>query len=204
MTAPVALAIFLLAAQQPIAQPGANATTPAQHDPEPGRANRDALQMLTTGNVKFALLDSRGKEHKASLVRVDGNNAVLRSHGADHSIPVDQLRRFERPADRRWDGALIGFGVGLGLAALVGAGEAAASLFSDAPNPPHSNSNGTEISLICISTAIGYAIDAAHGRKHTLFVGTMPATSARSSALAVGVVGHGRDRGLQASYRLAF
>jgi len=192
MTAPVALAIFLLATQQPIAKPGADATTPAQHDPEPGRANRDAVQLLTTGNVKFALLDSKGETHKASLVRVDGNKAVLRSHGADYSIPVDQLRRFEQPADRRWDGALMGFGVGFGLM-LVGA-----------PHAPLEAAPGL-VFLPIVSAAVGYAIDAMHGGKHTLYVGTMAATPvAHVSSLGLGLVGRAHDRGVQASYRVAF
>ena len=205
LTAPITLAVFFLATQQPVAPSADGATTSAQHDPEPAIANRAAIQRLTTGTVKFKLLDSTGEEHKASLVRVDGTNAVLRSRGADYSIPFDQLRRIERPGDRRWDGALIGFGVGLGLAVLVTAGEAAV-FPGDAPTPPEDDHSGAvNLSLICISTAVGYAIDAAHGRKHTLFVGTMPATPAtRASALAVGLVGRARHRGLQASYRLSF
>jgi hypothetical protein len=203
MTAPIALAVFLLTTQQPITEPRAVA---APHDPEPTAANHDAVQMLTTGAVKFALLDARGKEQKASLVRVDGTNAVLRTHQGDYSIPIEQLRRFERPADRRWDGALIGFGAGLALAVLVEVAAAEASLLSASANAATSNGSAAAISVICISTAVGYAIDAAHGRKHTLFVGTIPGTPGthHSSALTIGTAGHPHGRGLQAGYRVTF
>jgi hypothetical protein len=203
MTAPIALAVFLLATQQPITQPGAAAAAP--HDPDPAAANHDAVEMLTTGTVDFAVLDARGKEHKASLVRVDGTDAVLRTHQGDYSIPVEQLRRFERPADRRWDGALIGFGAGLALAVLVEVAAAEVSLLSASANAQTTDASAAAISVICISTAVGYAIDAAHGRKHTLFVGTIPGTPAtHSSALTIGTAGHPHDRGLQAGYRVTF
>jgi hypothetical protein len=208
LTAPITLAVFFLATQQPVAPPADGPTTSAQHDPEPALANRTAIQTLTTGKVKFELLDSEGEEHKASLVRIDGNDAILRSRGADYSIPVDQLRRIERPGDRRWDGAVIGFVVGVGVAALYGAAAASASILSDAPYPPHDNSDAVAAvgaSLLCVSTALGFALDASHGGKHTLFLGTMPATPAtHASALAVGLIGHAHGRGLQASYRLTF
>ena len=164
--------------------------------------------MLTTGKVKFELLDSSGEEHKASLVRIDGNDAVLRSRGADYSIPVDQLRRIERRGDRRWDGAVIGFVVGVGVAALYGAAAASASTLSDAPNLTHDNSDAVAAvgaSLICVSTALGFALDASHGGKHTLFLGTMPVRPAtNASSPAVGLIRPPHGRSIQASYRLTF
>jgi hypothetical protein len=196
LTAPITLAVLLLATQQPVAPSADGATTSAQHDPEEAVANPTTIQMLTRGKVKFELLDSKGAEHKASLVRIDGSNAVLRSHGADYPIPVDQLRRIERPGDHAWDGALIGLGVGFGVMVLVA---------SHAPLPAAEGLAAGFFPLLGVSAAIGYAIDAMHGGKHTLYVGTMPATPAtHASALAVGLVGHAHDRGLQASYRLAF
>ena len=70
LTVPITLAVFLLATQQPVALPANGATTSAQQDPEAAPANRAAIQTLTTGKVKFELLDSSGEEHKASLVRI--------------------------------------------------------------------------------------------------------------------------------------
>jgi hypothetical protein len=188
VAASIALAIICLAAQHPAA------TTPSEA----------AKEMLRGDKVKFELLDSNGAEHKASLVRIDGRNAVLRSGGTDYTIPVDQLRRIERRGDRQWNGALIGFAVGVGVAAVID-WRTSASLLTGG-RPPDDNSRAIAASLICTASgALGYAIDAAHGRKHTLFVGTMPATpAAHASALGVGLVGHAHDRGLQASYRLTF
>jgi len=208
LTVPLTLAVFLLATQQPVAPPADSATTAAQRDPEPAPANRDAIEMLTTGKVRFELVDSDGAEHKASLVRVDGANAILRSRGADYSIPVDQLRRIERPGDRRWDGAVIGFGVGVGAAVLYGAAAASASILSAAPNLTHDNSDAIAAvgaSLICVSTALGFALDASHGGRHALFVGTMPVRPAtNASSPAVGLIRPPHGRSIQASYRLTF
>jgi hypothetical protein len=163
-----------------------------------------AALTLAGDHAKYELRDSNGKTHNATLVRIERANALLRSNGQVIVVPCNELARHEHPADRRWDGALIGFGAGLGMAVLVGAGSATGSLMNDSPDAHYSEPKGTEIAVIAASTAIGFAIDSLHGGKKTVFVGTLPSTATPASGLTLGVTGHTHQRMLRVGYHVTF
>lgn len=183
LAGPLALAAFVLATQTP---PLAGCGVPGLDDTR----------------AKFELVDSSGATHKASLVRIDGAAVLLRARGQVVAVPCAELERRERPADRRWDGALIGFGAGLGLAALVAVGSAGASLYD--PNGQYHEPIAAELAIMAAFTGIGYWIDSVHGGKHTVFLGKMPAAAAHPSGLTLEVTGSAHHQQLNVGYRVTF
>src|SRR4029079_12155908 len=77
-----------------------------------GTPGQQVIRLLKDGNVRFELLDDRGKRHKASLVQVQGDDVTLRTRGELLVVPADQLQRADRSGDAPWDGALIGLAAG--------------------------------------------------------------------------------------------
>jgi hypothetical protein len=205
LTASLALAVFCLTTQRPAPQSADVASPPAQDRPvEPPAAGEGVVQMLKDGKARFELLDTDGGRHKASLVRIDGDNVVLRAREELFIVPADQLHRSDRRGDRPWDGALVGLSVGIGVWALVVQGDPAGTYRWKSDNPDDWTVKDT-LSLLAFSTTLGYIIDALHVGKHTVFVGPMRANVSKPKAgLTLKFAGPPRERQLQVGYRLAF
>jgi len=203
LTAPLALAVFYLTTQRPAPQSADDASPPAQHGPgEPAAASEGVVQMLKDGKGRFELLDTDGGRHKASLVRIDGDNVVLRARKELFIVPADRLQRSDRRGDRPWDGALVGLSVGFGLWALIAEGDPGGGLDWKEDNPDDWTVKDT-LSLLAFSTTVGYIVDALHVGKHTVFVGPMHAAK-RQPALTLGFSGPPHERQVQVGYRVVF
>jgi len=166
-----------------------------------GTPDASVLRLLMDGHVRIELLDERGKRHKASLLRTNGNDLVLWIGHQSITVPADQLQVAERRGDRPWDGALMGLGVGLGLAAMVSSDSPNAGLEWTSNNPDDWTLQDS-IGLVCFSTALGFVIDTLHVGTHKVLVGPMQSKS--SSKVDVALAGPAHDRRLQVGYRLAF
>jgi hypothetical protein len=205
LTGSLALAVFCLTTQRPAPQSADVASPPAQDRPvEPAAAGEGVVQMLKDGKARFELLDTDGGRHKASLVRIDGDNVVLRSRHELFIVPADQMQRSNRRGDRPWDGALVGLSVGLGVWALIAEGDPGGGLDWKADNPDDWTVKDT-VSLLAFSTTVGYIIDALHVGKHTVFVGPMRASTTKPKpGLTLNFAGPPRERQLQVGYRVTF
>ena len=155
-----------------------------------GSPGQQVIRLLKDGNVRFELLDDRGKRHKASLVQVQGDDVTLRTRGELLVVPADQLQRADRSGDAPWDGALIGLAAGGAL--LAG---------TVAPDPGGWTAHDT-ISFLSFTTAVGFVCDLVHSGRHTVLVGA--AHSKNSSRLEAGVAGKPHDRRMEVGYRVAF
>jgi len=170
----------------------------AQAHTTPRETNVDAR--VTRGDVTYELLDQQGKRHKATLVRIDGGDAVVLRTRQDGTVtvPIRQLQLATRHGDTPWDGALVGLGFGLALSYSVtnedfSTGSSKQTLRDDLVG-------GAAFTIL--STGVGFLIDLLHVGTHDVLVGTVPAR--RTSTAAIGLTGPSHDRRLQVGYRVTF
>jgi hypothetical protein len=65
---------------------------------------------------------------RGRLVRIDDDGLELANGATRHVVPLGDLERVERPKDRIWNGALIGYGLGFATGAIM--------VLSDGCDPP--------------------------------------------------------------------
>ena len=82
-------------------------------DPDP------SLLHLESGETVIVTRLSSNEPLRGRVVRVANDGLELSNRRARQIVPLADLDRIERPKDRVWDGALIGYAVGLGAGAAV-------------------------------------------------------------------------------------
>jgi hypothetical protein len=204
LTASIALVVYCVSMQRP-AQPPEVVPAPSESAPSTAApASEGILALLANGNPRFELLDERGTRRKAELVQIDGDNVVLRSRNEVVTVPAGQLQRVDRRGDRPWDGALIGFGVGVGFWMMTASTDHGLGLDPRMDNPDDVTLGDT-IAMISFCTAVGYIVDALHVGRHTVLVGPMRANVSKpKGGLTLNFAGPPRERQLQIGYRVTF
>jgi hypothetical protein len=121
---------------------------------------RELRFKVAPGNTIY-VTDQSGRETAVEVLDLSEPAVLVRQGGERRTLAEADVRRIrQRLPDRLWNGALIGFGIGAGLGALV------ASIMDECSSGGGAACAGPVIGYSALGSAVGVGIDALiKGRK---------------------------------------
>lgn len=128
----------------------------------------DEIRRRLKDGQKIVVIDDAGEKFEGRVAELKGDALTLRAGGERTDVRYDRIVRIDRPHDGVGNGALIGFGVGAGLALASALSASGDDSGWGSPDPLYVAAVGSLV-LGGIGAAIGLGLDAAIRRDPTLY-----------------------------------